>query len=101
VCIDPDVIFEIQDDGVAVLGITSVGRNANFIATHAGSAITGKSGIELDSSGVTDDASFQFLILAAGGDVTNDVTLARSTWEVLISQHQLRLAATDGGLLGT
>jgi len=100
VCCDPDVIFEIQDDGAAVLGIASVGLNANLIYTHAGNAITGYSGTELDTAGTTADATAQLLILGAAPYPDNDATLAHTVWRVLISQHQLRNLG-GGGMLGS
>lgn len=100
VCCDPDVIFEIQDDSSAVIGIAGVGLNANLVA-GTGSTVTGKSGMELLASTVTNDASFQLLILNAAPAVNNDATIAGAVWQVLISQHQLRCYIATGGLLGS
>ena len=48
VCDDPDVVFEIQADGA--VAAAAIGLNAVLIATHAGSADTGLSGMELDTT---------------------------------------------------
>jgi proteasome assembly chaperone (PAC2) family protein len=101
VCVDPDVIFEIQDDGAAVIGIAGVGLNANLIQTHAGSTVSGVSQMELKADTVAANASFQLLILNAAPLPNNDATIARAVWQVLISQHQLRTFVTTFGLLGS
>lgn len=87
VCDDPDVIFEIQADGS--VAATSAGLNAVLIYTHAGSAFTGMSGAELDttSDAPAADASNQLLILRAANRADNDIASANSKWEVLINQH--------------
>ena len=102
VCIDPDVIFEIQDDGGAALGIDVVGSNANLIQTIASASVTHPflSGQCLNASTPTNDATYQLLILNASARPNNDATLAYTIWEVLISQHQLRPFVATGGLLG-
>jgi hypothetical protein len=49
----PDVIYEIQEDGVgANLAATDIGFNTSLITT-AGSTVTGLSGMALDSNGTT------------------------------------------------
>ena len=100
VCIDPDVIYHIQDDGVAVIGITGSALSANLIQTHAGSTVSGRSQMELKADTVAANASFQLFILNAAPIEGNDATIARAIWEVLISQHQLRTAIATGGILG-
>jgi len=87
VCDDPDVIFEIQADGT--VAAASVGLNAVLIYTHAGSAFTGMSGAELDTTSDVPaaDASNQLLILRAANRADNDIASANSKWEVLINQH--------------
>lgn len=85
---DPNIVFHIQDDGVGALTADTVGLNANLIATHAGSAITGLSGIELDGGGdpPAADASNQLLILNLAPLPKNDLA-DFAVWEVLINQH--------------
>lgn len=47
---DPDLLYEVQEDGVGgTLAATNIGNNANLI-TAAGNAFTGTSGVMLDSS---------------------------------------------------
>lgn len=103
VCIDPDVIFQIQDDGSAVIGIAGVGLNANVVQDIASTAVTHPflSGQAIIASTVAANASFQLLILNAAPIEGNDATIAHAVWEVLISQHQLRTFVTTFGLLGS
>ena len=86
-CDDPDVIFEIQADGA--VPAASIGLNAQMIATHAGSTVTGLSGRELDTTSDVPaaDASNQLLILRASNIEDNDTTLTHAKVEVLINQH--------------
>jgi len=85
VCDDPNVVFEIQSDGGSVTADT-VGLNAVLIFTHAGSTVTGRSGVELDTTSDTPDAdaSNQLLILAfsKGTEIG-----AYAKFDVLINQH--------------
>lgn len=87
VCDDPDVIFEIQADGI--VPVLSMGLNAQMIATHAGNAITGISGRELNISGdpPSAEASNQLLILRAVNREDNDTTLTHAKVEVMINRH--------------
>jgi hypothetical protein len=88
VCDDPDVVFQIQDDGAAALAATVVGLNAVVIDTHAGSTSTGRAGTELDtnSDAPAADASNQLTIqrLAA---ITDNALGANAVWEVKINNH--------------
>lgn len=101
VCDDPFVVFEIQADGA--IPATSIGLNAVLIATHSGSATTGLSGIELDTTSDVPAATAtnQLIILRAVNREDNDTT---STWakvEVRISLHTEGMGvtgATDGQL---
>jgi hypothetical protein len=97
VCMDPDVVFEIQADGA--IPAASVGLNGVFIYTHSGSTTTGLSGVELDTTSDVPaaDASNQMLILRAVNREDNDTT---STWakvEVLIICHTEAHGSTAAG----
>ena len=96
VCDDPDVIFEIQDDGAATLAVTDIlGLNAVLIATHTGATNGYISGMELDtdSDAPGADASNQLLVLRAAEKPGNDAGVANCIWEVLINMHSLRTPA--------
>ena len=85
---DPNVVFEIQEDNdTSDLAITEVGANTDLVWT-AGSTSTGKSGMELDSDGVSTTASAQCRILGLSNKEDNALgTYAK--WDVLINEHEL------------
>lgn len=85
VCDDPDVIFEVQADGA--VSADTMGLNANLIFTNAGVTATGLSGVELDTSSMTANASNQLLILRAVNREDNDTTITNPKVLVLINQH--------------
>jgi len=82
----PDQEFLIQADGT--LAETSVGLNAVLIYTHAGSTVTGLSGVELDTTSDVPaaDASNQLTILRIWEAEDNDVSSANSVAVVKINQ---------------
>lgn len=84
---DPNLLFEIQDDGGS-LAATSVGLNAVLIYTHSGSTVTGRSGVELDSTSDVPaaDASNQLTIQRLSNKASNEIA-ANAIWEVKINQH--------------
>lgn len=94
-CVDPDAIFEIQDDAGATLTAAYVGLNAEIIRTHTANTTTGISGTELDagtSDGPASDASNQLLILAAAQKPNNSIG-DHCVWDVLINMHSFRTPA--------
>lgn len=111
VCIDPYVIYEIQGCSSAAIGAASVGLNGVLVATHAGDAATGLSGLELDSGAGTApaaNATYQLLILGAVPREDNDISVVNAKWRVMISLHRLNSvwqvdtggAAAQAGLKG-
>lgn len=92
VCDDPDVVFEVQDDGGGALTYDTVGLNAVLIA-GTGSTTTGQSGFMMDG-GTTDapaaDASNQLLILNLSNKVDNELGSDYAVWDVLINQHRYK-----------
>lgn len=87
VCDDPNVVFEIQDDGGGTPTVDWVGWNANLIA-GTGSASTGRSGWALDggtSDGPDADASNQLIILGLAPKMNNEVG-DYAIWEVRLNQ---------------
>ncbi|MCK5604237.1 hypothetical protein KAR91_20280 [Candidatus Pacearchaeota archaeon] len=89
VCVDdPDVMFEIQADGA--VPAASMGLNAVFIAAHAGSTATGKSGYELDSGTATAPGAaiaHQLKIRRAVDRLDNDTTIIHPKILVTINNH--------------
>ena len=100
VCIDPDVIFIIQDDGDEDLDGSDIGANALLNSTgDSGSTITGLSGWQLETGTVTADTTYQLVILQKH-HVEDNAMGANCIWEVLISNHVLRRIAAATGQLG-
>lgn len=94
---DPNVVFEIQDDGGGTPTNDWVGLNANLVA-GTGVASTGMSGWELDggtSDGPDADASNQLFILGLAPRQDNAVG-DNAVWEVLINQHTYQPASGLG-----
>jgi hypothetical protein len=92
VCIDKDVIYEMQEDSVGNnLAVTEVGL-ATDIAVSAGSTVTGASGMELDSSD-TATAAGQVRILGLVRKPDNEIG-TNAKWLVQIAEHTLN-SATD------
>jgi len=88
VCVDPDVIYIIQDDGLAVLDGDNIGANAVLEGSTAGSSVTGLSGWMLDADeGVAANASEQLIIMGVH-NVEGNAFGAYCIWEVIISHHQ-------------
>lgn len=103
VCIDPYVIYAIQDDGAAALANTTVGLNADTIGTMtAGNTITGLSVLEMDA-GTTNtpaaDDTMQLLILGVH-DVEGNALGVNCIWEVLISLSYWKSTGDGEGSLG-
>ena len=92
VCIDPDVIYKIQANGV--VGSADIGQNADLVADHTIDTATGLSRTEMNAT-TSAGANYQLKIL--GGDVRpdNDLTLTHADWLVMINRHQLRVIDAD------
>ncbi len=91
---DPDALFVVQEDsGGAALAVTAIGQNAN-LEIAAGSATSGLSGTEIDSSKIGTDTAFSVKILGLYQTPDNAVG-DNAVWKVQIANHQLR-AATAG-----
>jgi len=87
VCDDPNVYFEIQADGA--IAATQIGLNAVLIATHAGSAVTGLSGMELDTTSDVPAATAtnQLTILRQVNRPDNEPNLIHNKVIVKINNH--------------
>lgn len=97
VCDDPNVVFQMQDDGGGTPTVDWVGLNAELI-TGAGSTSTGRSGWTIDGGttlGPSADASNQLLILGLSAIQENEVG-DYAVWDVLINQHTYKPASGLG-----
>ena len=87
---DPDLIFEVQEDGVGgALAAADVGLNADWIA-GSGSTITGLSGAMLDTSTKATTDTLQLRIQGFKQSVDNQVASANAKVLVSINLHSRR-----------
>jgi hypothetical protein len=85
----PDLICEIQEDSVGgALAVTQVGNNFD-IAVAAGSASTGMSAMELDSSDASGTATAQLRVIGLSQRPDNEVGV-NAKWLVAINEHSFK-----------
>jgi len=102
VCVDPDVIYHIQDNADSAMTKADIGGNCD-LEMNAGSAITGISGVELNSDTQAETAALPIFIIGVADIEDNEFDGSTSThiiWEVLINMHQLRATGDGTGALG-
>ncbi|MEM6682596.1 MAG: hypothetical protein AAF607_10165 [Pseudomonadota bacterium] len=85
VCTAKDVVYEVQSDATGALVANDVGLNADIV-NGTGSAITGLSGVELDSSSA-DTATAQLRIIGFVQREDNEIG-ANAKVEVIINEHE-------------
>jgi len=96
VCDAPDVLFEIQEDGlVTPIATASIGLNANLIS-GSGSVYHKKSGWLLDSDSVGSDATYQLTVRSLVQRPDNEAATAYAKYLVSINLHTNRLGALAG-----
>lgn len=84
---DPDLIFEVQDDGVIASDYTFVGSGGNLVAGDGGSTATGRSSWQLSTTvatSVTDQVKFLRISTRP-----NNALGAYCVWDVMINNHML------------
>lgn len=87
---DPDLLFEIQEDGVGgAMGVNAIGRNVDLIA-GTGSTVTGQSGWMADSSTLQTTNTLQLRIEDSVRRLDNDPSLTLAKWLVSINLHAKR-----------
>lgn len=88
----PDIVFEIQEDAVgAPTALVDVGENADIVYT-AGSALTGISAVQLDSSDHVATTA-QLRILGFVNRPGNEAAVANAKLLVMINEHELKATA--------
>lgn len=92
---DPELMFEVQDDGGSTPSANHVGLNANVIFTHAGSAAFARSGAEINGATFAADATFQFTLQGLVPREGNEIE-DYAKWLVTINLHTERLGAVAG-----
>jgi len=89
---DPDLVFEIQEDGVGgALAATNIGQNIDLVA-GSGSTTTGLSGFMADSSTAATTNTLQLRLIGFSQRVDNEVGNAYAKMLVSINLHALRNA---------
>lgn len=102
VCTDPRARFWIRGDGGGTPVSTWPGCNAVGIYTHAGSTVTGLSGLELDEGTTTApaaDNTYTFLIHHLA-DIEDNLLADRAIWEVSLGLHRYASTGDATGILG-
>ena len=82
---DPELVFEIQDDGLVTSTATFVGANGNLVAGGGGSVYTNLSSWMLSSTTAT-TATSQVKILRLSKRANNALG-QYAVWEVMINKH--------------
>lgn len=82
-------VFEVQDDGSAVLAITSVGSNACLVAGSGGSTTSGLSSWMLDATTPGSDATYQVTVVGVSTRPDNEVGAVYCKWLVTINLMSL------------
>lgn len=86
---DPDLMYEIQEDGVGgAIALASVGLNADFVA-GSGSTYTKRSGFMLDSSTAASTNTLQCKIHGFSQDPLNETATAYAKMLVSFNLHQM------------
>ena len=96
VCVDPDVVYMGQVDGV--VGSDDIGQTTNLVTTHSGDTTTGISGMEVDATTAGGGySSYQLMIIGGVDRPDNDLTLTHAEYKVIINLHSLRAVNTSAG----
>lgn len=86
---DPGIVYEAQADGT--LAVTAVGQFCDMVSTHAGSAVTGRSGEEIQASSASNDI-LQLKIIGLSNKVDgitlSDASSDFSRWECIIAEGE-------------
>jgi hypothetical protein len=102
VCVAPDVVYWVRDNADSNMTKADIGSNCDLIM-GSGNAITGLSGVELDSDTQAETASLTTLIMGVADVEDNEFdgsTDNHIIWEVIINMHQLRATGDATGALG-
>lgn len=102
VCDDPNVIYEVQEDGdTDPLETTDIGLNVSVVGPGSGNTATGASAVEINSDTHSTVSTLPLKLLGLSQKVGNENSLsaggtAYTRWEVMLNGHQL----TGLGVLG-
>lgn len=91
---DPQVLFEIADNGLSVIPLTAMSKNFSFTVANPSGASQNSGSVLLNSSAAT-SAALPLKLFGAVQRDDNDPTLTNARWLVKINQHEL-----SGGTAG-
>lgn len=98
----PDLIFEAQEDGdTTPIAVASIGLNASMISTSGGDAVTGASGMQIDSSTASTTATLELKLLGVVPRADNELITAGQAytrWYVMINAHELKSGTGSAGV---
>jgi len=94
VCDSPDVVYEVQEDGVgSTIAGGDIGENCDMITYAAGRSITGRSLMQLDSStAVSTTAQWRILGLSKR---PGNVLGSFAKWLVVMNEHSFKTTTGD------
>lgn len=72
ICDNPQMVYEIQTDGVTTYSDTWIGKNANVTFGTAGSTVSGASGAMIDTSTIATTSSLQLKIVGLARTINNE-----------------------------
>jgi len=85
---EPDVLFEIQDNGLSVIAATSMSKNFTFTVANPTAPAQNSASVLLNSS-VGTAATLNLRLMGAVQRDDNDPTLINAKWLVRINMHEL------------
>ncbi len=86
---DPNLIYQIRDDGATVLTVDSIGLNA-IMESGTGDTSTGRSAYVLDTNGdVPEVNASNMLTILNMSRIPDNELLVNAVWDVRINQHTL------------
>lgn len=92
----PDLVMEVQEDAVGgALAITNIGQNVDFVVAAA-SAVTGASGMQVDSSTAATTSTLPLRLVQFADRVDNEIGSANAKVLVAFNVHQYGSVGTTG-----
>lgn len=87
---NPNLLFEVQDDGASAVAATSVGAVADLTGFTAGNTVTGMSEVEVSTAAITGAGDGTEDVLLWGVAQSPDNTIdANCNWLVRLNNHAL------------
>lgn len=94
---DPNVIFQIEEDGdTTPVAATDVGEFADLATVGNANTTTWISTVQLDSSSAADQDQLRIMGLSqiVGNAIMTDTSSTKGIWDVMINEHTYKAAQT-------